>query len=230
MTDVFNSETPVVPVTPADPVVEKRLQDKDAFIEQLKREQAELREELKKRVIADDQLNELRAEITALKEQTTQPREHTSPALSESSIRALVEQTITNTERNRATGVNIQEANTALIKHFGGDATKAADHVQAKAKELGVKVDFLKDMAAQSPTGFLTLMGTTATAPVVDTNIRREVRSENREISPGVGLREGTYEWFEDIRRKSATQYWTPNVQQQLFKAVQDGTYKRPAA
>jgi predicted RNase H-like nuclease (RuvC/YqgF family) len=115
MTDVFKTtEEATTPPVTVDPVVEKRLNDKDAFIEQLKRETAELREEVKKRTLADQQLDELRAEITRLKEEN-QPREATAPALSESSIRTLVEQTITAAEQTRTAGSNIQEANTTLV-------------------------------------------------------------------------------------------------------------------
>lgn len=229
MTDVFNSETAPAATPAVDPVVEKRLNDKDAFIEQLKSELAGMREEVKKATTAQAQLDELRAELTALKS-NTQPRETTNPALSEGDIRALVERTITTTERTRADATNVQEANDALIGHFGGDRQKAADHVQAKAKELGVKVDFLRDMAAKSPSGFLKLMDAAkATTPVVDTTVRREVRTEAKELTTQ-GLKEGSYEYFENLRRNNPIEYWTPAVQQQIMKAAQDGTYKRTRA
>lgn len=223
MTDVFNTPTEAV-IPPVVDVVDKRLKDKDDFIEQLKREQAELREELKKRVLADDQLAELRTEITRLKEEN-QPREHTAPALSESSIRSLVEQTITAAEQNRTAGVNIQEANTALINHFGGDKDKAASHVNAKANELGVNVAFLKDMAAKSPSGFLKLMDATKVEKPVDPTLKRDVRTESREYTPASGLKEGTKAWFDDLRKKDPARYWQPDIQQQIFKAAQDQKY-----
>lgn len=228
MTDVFNaSETDKVE-TPED-TTDKRLKDKDDFIEQLKSEQAQLRAELAKKVDAEKALEELRNELKSLKEQKSaspQAKENTTPALSEVDIRTLVQKTITEAESVRSTEQNIKTANDTLVATLGGDVKKAVEHVQKRAKELGVSVQFLKDVAAKSPTAFNEVMGIKTdkvedNSTFVQGSVNSEGLTQNKVIA-----KEGTKAFFDNIRKTDPKRYWTPEVQNQLWKAAKNGTYQ----
>lgn len=225
MTDVFNPDSqtiPEIPVVP-DPVVEKRLKDKDDFIEQMKRENAEMRAEIAKAANRDKLLDDLRTELQTLKSQATQPKENTTPSLTDGDIKTLVAKAITDAEATRSATQNVQEANNLMVKHFGS-AEKAGEAVQARAKELNLPISWLKDMAAKSPTAFANLMGAVGTPDSTDVNLTTGTASSGV-IVHGGKPKEGTKEYFDAIRKEDRSRYFSPAVQQQLFKAVANGTY-----
>ena len=57
--------------------------------------------------------------------------------------------------QTQATG-NYEQVQTALVQSYG---TKAVEHLQNKAQELGTTVDALQDMARSNPTMAITLLG-----------------------------------------------------------------------
>lgn len=229
MTDVFNADTETTVEASKDDTVEKRLKDKDDFIERLKAEAAELRAEVAKKVDAEKALEDLRNELRSLKEQritSPQAKENTTPALSEVDIKTLVQKTISETEASRDKSENIKRANDELVALFGGDTKKAVEEVQKRAKELGVSVQFLKDAAAQSPTAFIEVMGVKR-EKVEDsgTFVQSSVNSDGMKVDK-VMLKEGTKAFFDNIRKTDPKRYWTPEVQNQLWKAAKAGTYQ----
>lgn len=199
----------------------------DRFVEDLKRQISELRGSVENQDLAKQELELLKNEIKTLRESRTQSRDNTSPALSESQLKALVENTVTGLEKTRAADQNIIEANNRLVRHFG-TLEKAQTAVKTKAAELGVSVEFLKETAAKSPTAFANILGATnvplATQEVVIDN------SINQQGNPNQGtsgqLKEGTKEFYDNIlKTKGRTHYFSPEVQQQIWKAVKAGTY-----
>lgn len=241
MTDVFNAST-----TPADPLAElvgdgKKFKtpedlargkiESDAFIEQLKDELKGLKEDLKNRSASEDQLDLLRKEIIALKTNTQQPappaqREaNQPPALTEDTIKQLVAKTITQAETQRTASANILEANQKVIDKFGS-MEKAQEVVQARASELGISMDYLKNLAAQSPTAFLKLVADQPVAPSggnLPTN--GSVNPSAFQANAGGMVREGTKAWYDKMRTDNPKQYWTTTVQQRIFEAKKSGTY-----
>lgn len=209
--------------TPAD--LAKGKIEADAFIESLKRENAGLRDEASKKFDADAQLKELRDEITALRGRApVEPSKGpTDPSLTVEGVQALVRETLTQAERNRSAQQNITVANDAMVKHYG-DPTKATDAVRAKATELGLSVDDLKAMAEKSPTAFQKIMlgdnkAQSDTGPL-DVHSQTPSGGQQRAAEPG------TKEYFEAIRSTNPKEYWKPEVQMALHRAVAAGTYK----
>lgn len=228
MTDVFNNETKVeTPVTaPADPVVDKRLKDKDDYIARLEAQTADLRQEVEKFSTAAQQLEELRNEVKSLKENKTaiQPRENTTPVLTEVDIKTLVQKTITEAETSKSTAQNVKDANDALVESFGGDLSKAGEAVVNKAKELNVSVEFLREVAAKSPTAFLDVMGQKTEKKSDSSFVQGTVNTGSLEKTNHVA-KEGTKAWFDNVRKTDPKTYWTPGFQQKLWDAAKKGSY-----
>lgn len=208
--------------------VDKRLKDKDDFINQLKSELAEIRKDLGQKVNAENELKALRDEMRALRT-TPKPesRETQTPELATvdgDKIRDLINQTITEREKQHTAAENVAEANSKTIDFFGDEA-KAKDAVRAKATALGISMDDLKVIAAKSPSAFLSLI-----LPPADSKngappaVHNTVRTEG---NPGGGgqPKEGTKPYFEKMRKEHPKLYWSPVTQNQIMKARTTGTY-----
>lgn len=200
--------------------------ESDAYIEQLKRETAALREELKKATLTDEQLEGLRNEIKTLREAKPQgSRDDTNPALTVDSIKSLVAETITKTELNRTAQQNVLEANSAVVKQFG-TLENAAAAVKAKAAEIGMSMEALRDIAAKSPTAFLKIVGVDPVLNVEPLSPSR-VEPVGDPKQPHVRLAAGSKEFFDNIlKTQGRSVYFSPSVQTALFKAVKAGTYQ----
>lgn len=209
--------------TPADLV--KAVKHKDDHIAQLEREHAAMREDLGKTDESEAQLEALRQEILALKQKQNapQPRDNTSPALSDADVEALVAKAITKREAANTANQNIMEANNAIIK-AAGSVEKAQETVKAKAAELGLSVEYLKSIAAQSPTAFLKMIGEVSQERKVEVNVRGTVNPEQAVTNNNAQA--GTKEYFDNIRRTNKKLYFSPAIQRQIIKAVESGTYK----
>lgn len=124
----------------------KSFEHKEEHIAKLERELAEIREDLSKRVTAEDVLAQMKA-------QKTEPAENTTPQVD---VEELVRKTL-DSERQKSTATqNLSQVNELLVKTYGD---KAGEAITAKASELGVGVDKLKDMAAESPELFKRVVG-----------------------------------------------------------------------
>jgi len=199
--------------------------ESDAFIKRLTDEAAELRAELAKKNDADAQLAALREEMQTLRTANPQPsRENTNPALTIDSVKALVNESITQAERNRTVHQNVTTANDAMVKHFGS-LENAASAVKAKATEVGMTVEALRDIAARSPTAFTKIMGVemqiSSNEPLNPASATREVVNK-----PAGDPIKGTKPYYEKMRKETPNQYWSPAIQQEIFQATKAGTYQ----
>ena len=92
--------------------------------------------------------------------------------------------------------------------------------MKLKAQELGVSVEFLQSVAAQSPKAFLAQLGldnTSNQAPVVaprnDINPRALNETSGR-------VKEGTYAYYENIRKTDPKAYYSPKIQIEMHRNV----------
>src|SRR5690606_21016118 len=113
-------------------------------IDQLKKEIAELRKELE----AGLGLKEVMSEIEKVRNQPT-PQEAGTPAgLDPNELPKLVEDIVTERENKKILTANLLEADRMIVEKFNGDRQKSKEFLEQKAKELGVGVNWLADMAA----------------------------------------------------------------------------------
>lgn len=200
--------------------------ESDRFVEDLKRQINDMKTSMDNQDLAKTELEALKNEIKTLRERASQSRDNTSPALSESQLRALVESTVTNLEGTKTANQNVIEANTRLVKHFG-TLEKAQVAVKTKASELGVSIDFLKEAAAKSPDAFVNILGITVTKPDQGLVVNNSVNTEAAGGSNNGQLKEGTKEYFDNVlKTKGRSHYFSTEVQQQIWKAVKAGTYQ----
>jgi len=184
-----------------------------------------MRKDIQKAADAQAMLEELRAEMVKLRGVAPAPTPVT-PGVSADDVRALVNETITNVERNRTAQQNITAANDAVVRNFGS-FEKAGEAVRAKAAELGMSLDDLKAIAAKSPTAFEKII--LGDKPQGGGSGPLEPKSETLASGSNGGsqqLQPGTKAYYDDMRVKQPSKYWSTAVQMALHKAVKDGTYE----
>lgn len=223
MTDgVFKEAAPDAGVddNQLDPVVMKRLNDKDAYIAQLEREAQEKVEALREKEVELEAARILReAQRTA----NPAPSPEAKPAAVEPAKSLnedeLVERVMKAQEQRTAEAKAVANAQTVVehLTELYGSETAANKIVNDRAKELGVGVDFLLSTAKQSPTAFYDLMKL-ETAP-------KHSPAPKGDLNPAAlkthapGVKAGTPEYYEALRKEIGdAAFFTPKIQQQRFK------------
>lgn len=199
-------------------VLAKGKLEADNYISELERQLNQMREDMSKQDYAKsllDQLQNKAAEPTTAK--TAMPNNNnggttdgnTNPNLSEDDLKSLVEQTLTAREQENTVKQNLAVVDQELEKSFGTDA-KAV--IQKKAEELGMSLQRMQDIAAESPTAFFALIGEPKKSfnPLVQGSVRTE--GVNMQVST-----ERDWSYYQKLRRENRNLYYTPKIQRQLM-------------
>lgn len=194
----------------------------DQTIKERERELAELREELGKRLTVEDALKKLEQERVRepVREPAQTPRDDNPQraALSDEDLVKRIDSVVAQRETQRTVQSNTAVVADRLLEVFGEEA-KAAQAVRAKAAELGVSVSFLESVAKQSPKAFYAQMGLTeANAP---RPTAAPSRGDVKTVVDTSRVKEGTYQWYEVIRKNDPKRYFSPATQNQLHKDAQ---------
>lgn len=234
MSDIFNGETTNPPAsTQTTGSVEelvgegkkfatvedlaKGKAEADIFIEQLKKEQAELRSDLDQRLSAQDLLEEIRKEREAQLSASNSPaQENTTPSLGTDDIANLVKNTVKQLGVQETAEQNILAVDTKMKELFGD---KAQEVMIQKAKENEVSVDFLKDAAAKSPKAFFNVLGLANQKPATPSMTQGTVDMSGTEPRSNAG---NSWQDYEIMRRENPKLYWKPETQIRLLKSKQE--------
>lgn len=199
-------------------VLAKGKLEADGYIKTLEDQLAQMREDMKKQDYQAQILEQLQnkaTESTAVNNEVPNNNgdintQNTPAAVDEETLKSLVEQTLTQREKDNTVQQNLSQVDKELESSFG---TEAAATVQKKAQELGMSMDRLRDIAAESPSAFFTLIGQPQKtfSPMVQGSVRTE----------GVNMQASTerdWSYYQKLRRENRNLYYSPKVQQQMFQ------------
>jgi len=224
MTDGFIAPATTPAATPApDQVTQERLDNKDAFINQLQEELAGVRDALKAKdveVEAQRLLREAReaANPAPNREATPASTEPAKPLNEDELVERVLkaqEQRVA-TERSQA---NAKAVGERLVELYG--SPDAANKLVAdRAAELGVSIAYMQETASKSPNAFYELMKL-ETAPKQAAAPRGDVNTAALQThAPGV--KEGTNAYYEKLRLEIGDiAFYKPKIQQARFKDAQ---------
>lgn len=189
----------------------------DSFIEQLKRDNAQLR--------AEKDANQITPNADGNLEQQNQaptppnPAETPKPQTKDVDLRKLVSEEIQNLDQSRRFENNVQEAANKMAEIYGS-TQKAQEAVVQKARELGVSAEWLRDAAARSPQAFYATMGVNPGTPPQN----RETPAPHSDVKLNTNLNANTknYAYFEDMRKTNKSQYYSANVQAEMQRLARD--------
>ena len=199
-------------------VLAKGKLEADGYIKTLEDQLAQMREDMKKQDYQAQILEQLQnkaTESTAVNNGVPNNNgdinpQNTTAGIDEETLKSLVEQTLTQREKDNTVQQNLSQVDKELESSFG---TEAAATVQKKAQELGMSMDRLRDIAAESPSAFFTLIGQPQKtfSPMVQGSVRTE----------GVNMQASTerdWSYYQKLRRENRNLYYSPKVQQQMFQ------------
>lgn len=199
-------------------VLAKGKLEADGYIKTLEDQLAQMREDMKKQDYQAQILEQLQNKATD--STTVDPAtpnnigstetQNTTASLSENDLESLVEKTLVKRERDSVIKQNLKQVDQELEKSFG---TEAAAKVQEKAQELGMSMQRMRDIAAESPTAFFALIGQPQKtfSPMVQGSVRTE----------GVNMQASNvrnWNYYQNLRRENPNQYYSPKVQQQMIQ------------
>jgi hypothetical protein len=202
-------------------VLAKGKLEADQHIKSLETQLAELREDLSKQDYASQLLKQLQDKAPESTEGNPEVSTDTSggtevntrPSVSEEELASLVEKTLTERERKASVQQNVDTVDKALTEKYG---TEANAIVTKKAEELGLSLSRMEEIASESPTAFMALVG--EPAPKAPVFTEGSVRTEAVGQTSG-GQRDWTY--YQNLRRKDRTLYFSPKIQQQMMEDKQ---------
>jgi len=201
-------------------VLAKGKLEADNYISELERQLTQMREDMAKQDYAKtllDQLQNKAAEPTTAKTATPNNNNtggttdgNTNPNLSEDDLKSLVEQTLTAREQENTLKQNLAIVDQELEKSYG---TEAKAIIQKKSEELGISLQRMQELAAESPTAFFNLIGEPkkSFSPMVQGSVRTE----------GVNMQASTdrnWQYYQKLRRENRNLYYTPKIQRQLME------------
>jgi hypothetical protein len=201
-------------------VLAKGKLEADSYIQQLESQLTQMREDLGKQDYAQkllDQLQNKAADPTTANAVTPNNNNtggtsdgNTNPSLSEDDLKSLVEKTLTAREKDGLVKQNLSIVDQELEKSYG---TNAKATVQKKADELGISLERMQEIAAESPNAFFSLIG----EPKKNFNpmVQGSVRTEGVNMQTSA---ERNWSYYQNLRRTNRNEYYTPKVQQQLME------------
>lgn len=222
MTDgVFTPPAPPATEPPATPdlsVLSQRLNDKDAFIEQLKAENAALREASENAKTVQEILEEARktAAPAPVAPEPAKPAATEKPqGLDPDDLVERVEKALAAKAANQSATANAKVVNDFLIEKFG-TVEAASKAVADRAAELNLDVQDLLETAKKSPNAFYELVK--VEGPKQMQAPRSEFRTEGL-AQHGSGPKEGTNAYYEQLRQELGDiKFFSPKIQNQRMK------------
>ena len=200
-------------------VLAKGKLEADSYIKQLEDQLNELRDELGKQDYSKELLTQLQNKaqvptngnpVVPNDNKGGSQQAQTNATLSDEQIKDLVNSALTEREKQNTVKQNIETVEQELVNKYG---TEAETLLVKKAKELGMTVERLGAIASESPTAFFTLIGEAKkeTPSFINGSIKTE--GANMQASS-----ERNFKFYQELRKKNRKQYFSPEVQQAMFK------------
>ena len=205
----------------------------DAFINRLLDERKSMREDLQARTSLQDLVDRMRTGKMnpADKEQGRQeqdsgndfytgnrpdPNENGKPSespFSEEKVQELIERRLAEDQARK----NLSEVKETLKQKFGHDYARK---LREKAEDLGMTIEELDSYAKRNPKAFYRLVE-------LDKDVDRSSATPpasqiNSEVFSMRGQSYSKFSDFEKLRRENPNAYWSPKVQNQLYKLTQE--------
>jgi hypothetical protein len=198
------------------------------YIQSIERKNQELLEDLTKSKTREEVLEELRKQNVQPTGRETHTQDSTSTGDGNTSqtsvedIKSMIVETLTERERSNTAAQNLREADAKLSEKFGTDAASVVD---AKAKELGLSKERLTEIASESPTAFLNLIGEPPQAegnrtPASTVNTQGD--SFNRDSN------QRDWGYYQKMRRENPKLYYSAKMQRQLDEDYAAGRVQLP--
>ena len=175
----------------------------DTFIQQLKEENARLRQENANAKTLDEVLEQLK--------QPSRTEATTSAEISPDAIASIVKQQITSIDAEKVKQTNLLKADKALKERFGEKALEVFNEAAKTPEQKQV----LTQLAAVDPDKFVALFTQTPGYTAVDTGTVNTAGTTSTSHK-----KEWSKSWVSDVRQKDPNKYWSAEFQYALQNEV----------
>jgi hypothetical protein len=167
-----------------------------------------------------DYMKEVLAEIQKAQSPSTKelpvntsgtPNEADQPKVGVEQINELVKKALTDQEADRTAGQNLKVADEELVKQYGTEAEKV---VEERRLALGLSKERLAQIAKESPTAFLALIGPAQKRQSNDLSTSSVNTSSDSFNKPGVR----DFSYYNDMRKTNPKLYRSAQTQEQMLK------------
>jgi len=194
----------------------------DLFIEQLKSENAEMRKEVEKSITLEEVLDNMNnaQNLDQGGQANHSPDTSKNLGLDEKALVEIVNSQIKSNENAQKSKRNIDSVIDTLIKREG-DGLKANQFVVSKAAEIGSSVEELQKMASENPSMFYRVVGIDPNGLDRNKGVPDSGNSVNTEaLSKSITgqAKQGTFQWYQELRKTDPKKYFSPQVQNEMFK------------
>ena len=185
----------------------------DNFIKQIERENAELRKEVSSKATIDEimtQIRELAPKPPVSQQQPQAPQTPGSGTPEE--LETVVTTLLAKRQAEDRARTNRDLVEQKVLEKWGADAQL---NLNKKAKELGVSLAYLQQIATDSPSAFFTLTGlNTVAAPAPITPAPRSGFQPPAQADSG----KRTKAYYDRLKVTNPTEYLKKSTQQQYYK------------
>lgn len=239
MTTLFNNDAPANGNEPNDKpadangaeletlrreleTLKKRVNDKDAHISTLEKENADWRKEVSTRMSLEEFFE--KSSNRAASNDGNNPHERETPArvvdnkasISKEEIADIVRNTLSTEVTRAKRNQNIEDTKAQLREALGSDyVAKLTEKMEA----LGVGPEFIDEVAGKSPKAVLNLLGISKTEEIRQPERGYEAPQSRRSTTINEtpnGVRDKAY--YDSLRKSDPKKFFTPEVQLQRMK------------
>lgn len=199
--------------------VAKALAEKEAFINRLKRENAELRVDLTGRSKVEEIVDRLLNKQNSNENNEGNTNSNQNSDGNSSSVKNLTEEDVQNIlarERSKmAAEANVQKAKDMLEGTFGSEWQKV---VAKKGKEIGESREFFDALAAKNPNALLALLGAPEKKPPQQSLFDNSVNTQQLTLANQTNTGVRNQKWYDALKAKDPVAYRSPAMQVQRHK------------
>ena len=194
------------------PHAQKHIQNLEESYAAMKAEMEKLQAEMQKREGMEEVLKRLEQRESQATEPQIQESQGAQPSVDPASLEELVAsrvpELLNQYQTKQKQEQNLDYVQDQLLSRFGD---KAKEALAGKAQELGISVQDLKEMSMKSPKAVLAYFGSTG-------NPTRQMQTSVNTDGMSQGVSEGTWKYYEQLRKSDPKTYWRGATQQKLFK------------
>ena len=179
----------------------KGLHNANAHIGRLETENAELREQAAKAKTADELL-------AAIRERDTDSDDKVPPS-NTVGVRAVVREELRASQEGNTRQTNILAASDKMKEVYGSEATVK---LKEKAAELNMSIEDMMNVAAKSPSGFMTWF-----QPRADQQSQPTLQGDRKNLGDdSTSAKVGTYKHYQKMRKENPGLYNQPATQMEM--------------
>ncbi len=192
--------------------------ESDLFIEQLKRENAEMRNDLNTRIKYEEFLDRVERAKLSNADDNQESREQAGQqsAMNPEELEQLLERKLRERDARNSASQNLAIVQNKLRETLGPNY---AQRVREQAQSLGVTTEFLNNLAATQPRAFYRMLGIDAERPTTH-SMSPPRSSVNSESFTGTKTKGKSY--YDEIRKKDSGLYFSPKIQNEIFNTIKE--------